>query len=118
MLRRTFCLAAAATFLVTAGCGGGGDALVKDMIADMNAIADAMEKGDEAKVKEIEERMKATTKKLDDLKLSEDEKKKLMERHKDEMDKAGQRMFAAMAKKMGAAGLPGLVPPGVGGKGK
>src|SRR5262245_17875236 len=109
MLRRTFCLVAAAALVAMAGCGGGADGLVKDMISDMNALADAIEKGDEAKVKEAEERMKATTKKLDDLKLSDDEKKKLMEKHKPELEKAGKRMAEAMFKKMGQGmGLPGL----------
>jgi hypothetical protein len=114
MLRRTFCLAAAAALVATAGCGSQADGLVKDMISDMNALADAMEKGDEGKVKECEERMKATQKKLDDLKLSEDEKKKLMEKHKGPMEEAGKRMMAAMMKKMGGAmGMPGLAPPGI-----
>src|SRR5262245_31033895 len=109
MLRRSLCLAAAAA-LVTAGCGGGADSLMKDMISDMNALADAVEKNEsEAKVKEIQDRMQATTKKLDDLKLSDDDKKKLIEKHKAELEKAGQRMAGAMAKKMfGGMGMPNL----------
>jgi hypothetical protein len=116
MLRRTFRLAVAAALLATAGCGGAADGVVKDQIQAMNDFADAMEKGDEAKAKELGEKVQALQKKFDDLKLSDDEKKKLFEKHKGEMEKAGQRMAQAMFKKMGGAiGMPGLAPPGVGG---
>jgi hypothetical protein len=71
-----------------------------------------MEKGDEDKAKEVGERMQTLQKKFDDLKLSEDEKKKLMEKHKAEMEKAGQRMAQVMFKKGGAIGIPGLAPGG------
>jgi hypothetical protein len=108
MLRRTLCLAAAAALLATAGCGGKADGLVKDLIADQYAYADAMDAGDEVKMKECEERMKATTKKFDDLKLSEDEKKKLKEKYKEELEKANMRMYQATVKKM----APGAFPPG------
>jgi hypothetical protein len=108
MLRRTFCLAVAAALIVTAGCAGRGEDVTKEQIQAMNDLADAMEKGDMAKAKEITERMQAIQKKYDDLKLSDDEKKKLQEKYKDEMEKAGLRMGKAM-------GLPGLTPPGLGG---
>ncbi len=110
MLRRTVCLVTSAAFLGLAGCGGP-DSLIKEQIADMNALADAMEKGEsEEKIKELSKKMEATGKKLEDLKLSEEDKKKLIEKHKAEFEKAGSRMMAAMMKKMvgGMGGVPGM----------
>jgi hypothetical protein len=114
MLRRTFCLTAAAALLATAGCGGdAGDAAFKDRIAAMNAYAEAMEKGEsDAKVKELGEQLGAAEQKYVNLKLSDGEKKKLEAKYKDEFQIAGQRMTAAM-KKSGAFTMP--TPPGVGG---
>ena len=46
--------------------------------------------------------MQDTGKKLDDLKLSDDDKKKLIEAHKDEITKASTRLVKAMMGKAGA----------------
>ncbi len=103
------------TVCVLSGCGASADSLMKDQIRDMNAMADALEKKDDAKAKEIEKSMKATEEKLNALKLSEDEKKKVVERHKDEITKAMDRLMkASMGRAMegfgkGApVGFPGI----------
>jgi hypothetical protein len=86
------------------------DSLYKDFIADKYALADAFEEGDEAKMKEVVERMKATAKKLEDLKLSDDEMKKLKEKYKEEFEKAELRMVQAAYKRTAPPGafLPGM----------
>jgi hypothetical protein len=116
MLRRTFCLSAAAALLATAGCGGeAGDAAFKERIAAMNAYAEAMEKGEsDAKVKELGEKLNAAEQKYVDLKLSDGEKKKLEAKYKDVFLSAGDRMTAAM-KKHGMVNIPSPINMGGGG---
>jgi hypothetical protein len=93
--------------MAVSGCGSSADSLMKDMIADMNALADLLEKGDEARINDAKKRLEETGKKLDALKLSEEDKKKLQEKYKPEMEKAASRMMGGMMKQMGK-GLPGL----------
>ena len=111
------------------GCGANADSLVKEEIKTMNDLAEALEnKAPEAKVTELQKKLEETNKKLEALKLSDDEKKKLGEQHKDELTKAGMRMAkAGMNKAMGefgkmmpGGGFPGAgeMPPGFPGAGK
>src|SRR5262249_25519644 len=93
-------LGCAFVFLVgVSGCGSSADSLLKDQIKLMNDVADAMEKGDEAKVKDLQKRMEELKKKLDELKLSDEEVKKAWEKHKDEFAAAKGRVFQAGMKK-------------------
>jgi hypothetical protein len=92
------------------GCSSSPDSLIKDQISLMNDMADALEKGDEAKAKSIAEKMKEVDKKLEALKLSEDDKKKLGEKYKDELTKAAMRMLQAQMK----GGMKGLEDLGKG----
>jgi biopolymer transport protein ExbB/TolQ len=81
------------------GCGGSPDGLMKEMISGLNSLADSMEKGEsEDKQKAIADKLKATSEKLDKLKHSEDQKKALVEKHKDDMTKAMMRLMAASMK--------------------
>lgn len=88
----------AASLLVVALCTNGcnrnsADAVMKDNIAAMNELADAVESNaPEGKISEIQKRLEENNKKLEDLKLSEEEKKQLIERHKDEYTKAANRL--------------------------
>jgi hypothetical protein len=87
------------------GCGSNADSLVKDQIRLTNELADALEKKDEAKIKDLTQKLEDTGKKLDALNLSHDEKKKLAERYKDDLQKAGMRMAkAGMNRAMGELG--------------
>jgi len=83
------------------GCGSKADSLIKEQIKLMNDLADAIEKDDEAKAKDIQEKIKENGKKLDDLKLSDDEKKKLEEKYKGDVEKAMKRVMEAAMKKGG-----------------
>jgi hypothetical protein len=75
-------------------------------------MADAIEKDQpESKIEEIKKRMEETDKKMEKLKLSDDQKKKLIEKHKAELDAAvGRLMKAAMGKTIKGldGGFPGM----------
>ena len=95
------------------GCSSSADSLMKEQIKDMNALADAIEKKDEAKATEISKRMEETGKKMKSLNLSESDQKALAERHKEGLMSAWQRLTAAMLggamdkfKGMGFPGVP------------
>ncbi len=95
-------------FFALSGCSGNADGLVQEQIKDMNDLAQAIEtNAPDATLKDLQQKMQDTGKKLDDLKLSDDDKKKLIEAHKDEITKASTRLVKAM---MGKAGrqLPGM----------
>ena len=85
------------------GCANNSpDGLMKQQIALMNEQADAMENNaPESKMTDIKTRQEANTKKLEALKLSDEEKKKVIEQNKDGIMKATQRLMAASVKKMG-----------------
>jgi hypothetical protein len=119
-MRKYIVLAGMCLVVGVSGCGASPDSLVKEQIAAMNDLSAALEsKAPEAKVKEAQKRMEDAGKRLDALKLSEDAKKQLLERHKDELTKAGIRFLQAS---MGGAlqdfgkafggGMPGMPPIG------
>ncbi len=107
-------------FVGLSGCGASGaDGLMQEMIGEMNDLAAAAESNaPDSKIKEIQDKMTETGKKLDALKLTDDEKKKLTEKYQEPMQKAADRMLKAMMAKgmkdMGGA-LPGM-PTMPGGK--
>jgi hypothetical protein len=95
------------------GCGASADSLMKDQIKLMNELADAMESNAaESKLADIKKRMDENSKKLDGLKLSEEDKKRLLEKHKDEFAKATGRLMQAAVKQMGK-GMGDLKLPGM-----
>lgn len=112
MLRLALAIVLSISVISFCGCGSSpGDSLMNDMIKCMNEMADAIEKKlPEDKVTPIQTRMKELGEKLDALKLSEEEKKKLLEKHKDAMAKAAERMQKAMMGQLGNLGnmVPGL----------
>ncbi len=120
-MRKVFVLASVIVLSVTAiGCGPDPDALMKDQIKAMNDMAEALENdAPESKLEEIGKRTKEINEKIEGLSLSDEEKKKLVERHKDELTKATVRLQAAMMKKMMksmnkamGSGFPGMPNPG------
>jgi hypothetical protein len=95
------------------GCGGAGsskdggksggdkptaEGLAKDSIAAMNDLAAAMDKKDLEATKAAIKRMKDIEKQLKDMKVPDDEKKKLQEKYDKEMKEAAGKMMAAMIK--------------------
>jgi len=82
------------------GCGSANDSLAKNHIQLTNELADALEKGvDSAKLQEIQNRAKESTKKIEA--LPEADRKVLEEKYKDELQKANARVIAAMTKNVG-----------------
>jgi hypothetical protein len=115
-MKKTLVLVAAGLLLLNvSGCGASADSLMKEQIALMNEMADALEKDQpEAKIADIKKRMDANTEKMKNLKVSEADQKKLMEKYQDEMMKAAMRLAAAQMKKgmkdIGG-GIPGIPNP-------
>jgi archaellum component FlaC len=85
---------------------------MKDQIKAMNDMSEALENdAPKSKLEEIGKRTKEINEKFEGLSLSDEEKKKLVEKHKDELAKATVRLQAAMMKSMGD-GFPGMSQPG------
>jgi hypothetical protein len=79
-----------------AGCGTSADRLVREQIGLLEELADAYENGaPQSKIDEIKKEMVENDKKLEELKLSEDAKRKALLPYKDAMDRANQRIEAA-----------------------
>jgi phosphosulfolactate phosphohydrolase-like enzyme len=98
---RAVCLTAVAVLAVgVAGCGGGAEPTIKDSIASMNAMADAMKAGDKAGVLKAAERMKANQEKMKSIKVSASEDKRLKEKYETELKAATENMTKAMLQGM------------------
>jgi hypothetical protein len=86
------------TVIVTLpGCGTSADRLVERQIMLLEEMADAYEKGaPQETIDEIKKTMAENDKKLDELKMTEDAKRKLILKHKADLDRAEERVRAAM----------------------
>jgi hypothetical protein len=79
------------------GCGSSADRLVREQIGLLEELADAYESGaPQSTIDEIKKAMAENDKKLDELKLSEDAKRKALLPYKAAMDRATERINAAM----------------------
>jgi hypothetical protein len=119
-MKRSIVLGFVAALLVSApGCSSNDpDSLSKQSISQMNDLAAAIEKKESPdKIKSLVEKWKATVEKLEALKLSDDEKKKLAEKYQKETLEASKKLFAAVtANPEGAVALASLGGGGFGGK--
>ncbi len=85
------------------GCGESKDSLMKQTIADMNEMADAIEADKpQAELDAITKRMEEVGEKFKE--FSAEEKKELAEKYADEMAAAQKRLMEAMMAKVGKAG--------------
>jgi hypothetical protein len=84
------------------GCGGSSEAenLVKEQIQLVNDLADAMEAKDMNKILELQKKQEELQKKIEAMKLSPAEDKRLEEKYKGDLEKAMQRLMAAKTKMM------------------
>ncbi|MBP3958745.1 hypothetical protein J8F10_26160 [Gemmata sp. G18] len=95
-MKRRVVLGAIGLLLFTAtGCGGP-DALVKEFIVHLNGYAETLEKK-ESRDKQAAalERVKSTLEKIDKLKLSQEERDKLIAKNDGELKKAKERVESA-----------------------
>ena len=84
------------------GCGANADAdaLIEEQIQAMNDYADVLENDASiSKMLEFKNRFEATSKKLKELNLSDEESKKLHEKHNEEYTLARARLQKASKKK-------------------
>ena len=96
-MRRVLALGLIGVVLATAGGCGGPDAQVRAVVADMNRLSDAIEKNEpEARQKELAQRVQTGMSKFDQLKLTEEQKKALFDKHADEMAAASKRLAKAL----------------------
>jgi hypothetical protein len=100
MKRALVCGFVALLLIPAAGCKGNDpESLIKQQIADMNALADALEKKESPeKLKAAAEKLKATSEKFKNLKLPEDQSKKLLEKYGGELIGAAFKLAAAEGK--------------------
>jgi hypothetical protein len=93
----------AAVLCGVSGCGSSPDGIVKDNIAAMNEVSTALDsiKDDASadaaipKIQKGMQRLKDNTKKLEEMKMSEEDKKKLMEANDKPMKEAMEKMLKA-----------------------
>lgn len=109
-MRRVLAFGLVGFVLASASGCGGADSLMKELISGLNDMAASIEKKEPPeKQQAIADRIKKTSEKLDKLKLSDDEKKKLVEKYKPQLEEAfGRLMKASMAAAAGGAGGPNL----------
>lgn len=95
--------------------GSSGDRIMQDLIKLMNEMADALERGpDKSNFEAMNAEIQEKSEKLKALQLSGVDTKKLNEKYKDDMAKAGARLSSA-AFKFESKELAGLRMPDLGG---
>ncbi len=92
----TACVSTICLFGLT-GCGGP-ESLIKKQIGLINEQADAIEKKDAAKFQRTLNEMKEVEQKIKDLNLSPEEKQRLKEKFKGDIEKAMKRLREAAEK--------------------
>jgi hypothetical protein len=82
--------------LLTAGGCSSPDGTVRDIIANMNRLSDAIDKGEsKERQEELAQKVKDSVTRFDLLKLTEEQKKAIFDKHSDELAKAVLRLKAA-----------------------
>jgi hypothetical protein len=87
------------------GCGDSGEKIIQDMIAAMNETSDAIESGDMAKVRTSLAKLKETSKKAKEKKVSKSEDKRLEEKYKSQMEAAMTKMTGSIGKGLASGKL-------------
>lgn len=111
-MKRLVALGVVGVVLLSAtGCGGP-DAVMREFIANLNAYADTLEKKESREKRQAaQERIKTTAEKLDKLKLSQEERDRLFDKHKADLTKAMERVEAAQKASLldGGSDLPDVI---------
>jgi hypothetical protein len=104
-MKRFVALALVAISLVALpGCGGP-DAVMKELVANLNRWAEVVKKGESIERQQAAaDRVRNTLEKLDRMKLSPEEREKLFAKYEAELNEAGERLDDAMAQQAAAGG--------------
>lgn len=95
------------------GCAPSPDSLVKQQVDCMNDMADAIEDGaSEKEVEKLKTRAESISEKLDEMELTEEEKRELFERHREEIEAAMRRLQEAALARMTNNLKEGMMGPG------
>jgi hypothetical protein len=85
--------------LSLAGCGGNSsEKLAQNTLAGMQEITAALEKGDKNAVLAAAKKMQALTQQAKDLKLSDEETKRVTEKYKTQFEEQSKKLMQAMMK--------------------
>lgn len=94
-MRRVLAVGVVILMMTAGGCGSP-DGTVRDVIANMNRLADAIEKGEsKERQEELAQKVKDGFTRFDLLKLPEEQKKAIFDKHAGELEKAMLRLKAA-----------------------
>jgi hypothetical protein len=99
-MKRIVALSLVAVVLVSASGCSGPDALVKELILNLNQVADLIEKKEpKERIRLALERANNTAEKINKLKLNKEEQDSLFKRHDEELKAVTERLKAAQAKR-------------------
>jgi hypothetical protein len=91
-MRRVLAVGVVVLLLTAGGCGSP-DGTVRDVIASLNRLSDAIEKGEsKERQEELAQKVKDNFARFDLLKLTEEQKKAIFDKHADELAKAMVRL--------------------------
>ena len=94
-MRRVLAVGLVFVLAAAGGCGSP-DGTIRDAVAGMNKLAEAIERGEsKERQEELAQKVKDSFAKFDQLKMSEEQKKALFDKHADELGKALLRLKAA-----------------------
>ena len=87
-----------------AGCSGP-ETVMKELVANINRWADVVDKGESVERQQAAaDRVRNTLEKLDRMKITPEDREKLFAKYEDDLNKAGERLDEAMAKRVAAGG--------------
>jgi hypothetical protein len=99
-MKRIVAFGLVAVVLCSASGCGGQDALMRELIANLNLCADMIEKKEpKDRVEQAVERANNTAEKINKLKLSKEQQEDLFKRYDDELKKVVARLKEAQAKR-------------------
>jgi hypothetical protein len=99
-MKRIVALCLVAIVLLSASGCGGPDTLVRELIVNLNQVAELIEKKEpKERIQLALDRANNTAEKINKLKLSKEDQDALLKRHEDELKKVAERLKAAQTKR-------------------
>lgn len=98
-MKRIVAFSLTAVVLISASGCGSPDALMKELIANLNLCADMIERKEpKERVRQAIDRANNTAEKINKLKLSKEDQETLVKKHEDDLKKVAERLKAAQTK--------------------